>query len=320
MIQMKINVYDFDDTIYDGDSTLDFFKFCLLRKKKTVLLVPVIIIYFIRYKMRTIEKEVFKEKFYSFLTNIDDVDALVALFWQANEKKIKNWYYDKRQDSDVVITASPLFLVKPMCDILGIKIIASLVDKNTGKLGSKNCHGAEKVVRFTAEYPTAIIEKFYSDSFADAPLASIAKQSYFVNKDKIVKWDEYVYKETLLEVFTDKKFIKFLLVGVINVAKGILFSYLFSMFIPVNVAFVVGYIASVTLSYVLVSYIVFKDKLSVSKYIKFMISYIPNFLIQLIFVVVLYNMLGLYELIVYAISAIIATPITYLALKYFAFK
>ena len=26
---MKVNIYDFDGTIYDGDSTLDFYMFCL---------------------------------------------------------------------------------------------------------------------------------------------------------------------------------------------------------------------------------------------------------------------------------------------------
>ena len=33
---MKLSVYDFDGTIYDGDSTLDFIKF-LIKKKKSIL-------------------------------------------------------------------------------------------------------------------------------------------------------------------------------------------------------------------------------------------------------------------------------------------
>lgn len=33
--QMKeVNLYDFDNTIYDGESTVDFFLFCLKKKKK----------------------------------------------------------------------------------------------------------------------------------------------------------------------------------------------------------------------------------------------------------------------------------------------
>ena len=29
---MKINMYDFDDTIYNGDSTIDFIKYCYKHK------------------------------------------------------------------------------------------------------------------------------------------------------------------------------------------------------------------------------------------------------------------------------------------------
>ena len=31
-------VYDFDETIYDGDSTVDFYKYCVKRKPSLLLL------------------------------------------------------------------------------------------------------------------------------------------------------------------------------------------------------------------------------------------------------------------------------------------
>ena len=36
-----INVYDFDKTIYDGDSSIDFYKYCLKNNKKVLLQLPV---------------------------------------------------------------------------------------------------------------------------------------------------------------------------------------------------------------------------------------------------------------------------------------
>ena len=33
-----MNVYDFDKTIYDGDSTAAFIKYCIKRYKKTLLM------------------------------------------------------------------------------------------------------------------------------------------------------------------------------------------------------------------------------------------------------------------------------------------
>ena len=37
---MRIDVYDFDGTIYDGDSTFDFVLFCLRRHPVIVLSLP----------------------------------------------------------------------------------------------------------------------------------------------------------------------------------------------------------------------------------------------------------------------------------------
>ena len=317
---MKMNVYDFDDTIYDGDSTLEFFKFCLFRKKRIILLTPIIVIYFLKYKLGIICKDAFKERFYSFLIKIENIDEMVELFWKRNHIKIKKWYLEQKQEFDVIVTASPLFLVEPICDLLGVNVIASMVDKNNGKLISKNCFGDEKVIRFLDEYPNVIIKEFYSDSITDLPLAKLALKSYFVNKNEVILWEDYVPKGSFKDIFLDKQFIKFLFVGVINVLKGVLFSYVFSRFLSVNIAFIVGYASSLTVSYFLNSFIVFKDKLSFDKYVKFVISYIPNFVIQLSSVQFFYHMLSLNELITYALAAVIATPITFLFLKFFAFK
>lgn len=37
MAKSYVNVYDFDGTIYDGDSTIDFYKFCLKKYKNMLV-------------------------------------------------------------------------------------------------------------------------------------------------------------------------------------------------------------------------------------------------------------------------------------------
>ena len=57
-----MNVYDFDNTIYDGESALDFFWYCL--KKKPVLLKVLFPILFdlIKYKSCRMSEEEFKNR------------------------------------------------------------------------------------------------------------------------------------------------------------------------------------------------------------------------------------------------------------------
>ena len=60
----RINLFDFDETIYDGDSTVDFFKFIFKKKPITILWLFVMLIFVILYGIRVISKTAMKQVFY----------------------------------------------------------------------------------------------------------------------------------------------------------------------------------------------------------------------------------------------------------------
>jgi len=180
-----INSYDFDKTIYDGDATIDFYLYCLKHKKTIILLLPVQILGAILYKLKIKEKEYFKEKFFSFLKKVPNIDLYVENFWKENKSKIKDWYIKQKENTDVIISASPEFLLKPITNELNVNLIATLVDKKTGKFLSYNCYGKEKVKRYKQEYKNKKINKFYSDSLSDLPMMKIAKKAYLVKGNNI---------------------------------------------------------------------------------------------------------------------------------------
>ena len=122
------------------------------------------------------------------------------------------------------------------------------------------------------------------------------------------------------EVFFSKQFIMFVFIGIINTFNGVIFSYIYSSFLNENVAFIFGYISGLVISYILNSYVTFKEKLEFNKFIKFAVSYIPNFIIQNIVVFIVFNMMGLHKLIAYGLAAVIGVPITFVFMKFFAFK
>ncbi len=185
-----MNVYDFDKTIYDGDSTADFIFWCCRRKPTLGVKFLSGAVAFGGYLIKQCDKTYFKEKLYKFLGAIPDIDGWVKEFWEENQENIKAWYLVQQKENDVIISASPYFLLKPICDKLGIKyLLASNVDKDTGMYLGVNCHGEEKVRRFKKEFDEEI-DEFYSDSFSDAPLANISKKAFLVDGDKIIPWEE----------------------------------------------------------------------------------------------------------------------------------
>ena len=189
--KMVINVYDFDKTIYDGDSTIDFYFFCISKNPALVFLVPLTIFYFVLYKLRIIKKLKFKEKFFVlFLKYIQDIDILIEMFWKKNIIKIKQWFINDNLKNKIIISASPEFLLHHIInDINVIDIIASKVDKKTGKFESFNCYGEEKINRLNEKYSNYIIDNFFSDSLSDIYLAKIANNSFLVKKNRLEKWN-----------------------------------------------------------------------------------------------------------------------------------
>lgn len=125
--------------------------------------------------------------------------------------------------------------------------------------------------------------------------------------------------EKLKQMFFNRQFMCFLIIGCINSLSGIVFSWIYSAIMGPIIAFIPGYISGIIVSYILNSIVTFKEKLSIEKLLKFAISTIPNFLIQFITVLIIVNGLGFHKLAAYAIAAIIGVPVTFVILKLFVF-
>lgn len=187
-VRQYMNVYDFDGTIYRGDSTIDFFLYVCKHNRAVLRYLPKQTWGFILYGFKQIDKTKLKEYFFSFLPAIN-TEKLVEAFWEQNQSKIFGWYRNRHQPDDIVISASPEFLLRPICQRLGISsLIASAVDPETGVFTGENCHGQEKLRRLEAEYKITQIDSFFSDSRSDLPLAKIAKKAFLVEKGVIQAW------------------------------------------------------------------------------------------------------------------------------------
>lgn len=183
-----MNVYDFDGTIYNGDSSVDFFLYALRKRPVVLRCLPAQLWGFALYALKKIGKTELKEYYFRFLSAIE-AETLAESFWDENEGRIFDWYLRQRQEDDMVISASPEFLLRPICRRLGIsRLIASRVDAHSGAFAGENCHDVEKPRRLAEEYGLTKVEAFYSDSLSDLPMAQIAERAYLVEKGKVKEW------------------------------------------------------------------------------------------------------------------------------------
>jgi len=188
---MTADLYDFDGTVFDGESGTEFFLFCLKRHPKLIKYLLRQTIAALKYFFEKEKKlDVFKTEFYSFLSAID-AQKESELFWEKNAHRMNPWFRPKESDVPVVIcSASPLFQIKPICDRLGVSlVIATDLDEKTGKMRDINCKGEGKLEYIKKYAPDYTFRDVYTDSIEhDAPILSLAtRDKYHVVNGKLNK-------------------------------------------------------------------------------------------------------------------------------------
>lgn len=117
------------------------------------------------------------------------------------------------------------------------------------------------------------------------------------------------------------EFIRFVMIGVVNVISNTLLSSVYAVWLQDNLAFICGYGSSLGLSYLLNSKFTFHgEAICWSRFVRFAVSYVPNFVIQNVIVIIFMNIFGLHRIIVYGLAAVIGVPVTFVCVKFFAFK
>lgn len=115
-----------------------------------------------------------------------------------------------------------------------------------------------------------------------------------------------------------KEFLRYTVVGCINTLIYYI-SYLVFMNIfnfSYRISFVAGYVISIIFSYFLNTYFTYKEKPSLKKFLIFPLTYIPNFIIQYIGMMLLVDHFNMNRKLAPIITAIVSTPITFFVMRY----
>ena len=188
MTKLVVDLYDFDKTIYAGDSSIDFYLFAVKSDTRLLRFLPKQLFHFVLYALRLEPKKIFKGNFFAFIKGIDDFDGMVASFWKVHRKKIYDWF-PVNERPFVIVSASPSLILDHIANELGAyKLIATNIDAKTGKLIGENCYGAEKVRMINTALKDAIFRQAYSDSISDAPMLGLAEDGFLVKNNKFKKF------------------------------------------------------------------------------------------------------------------------------------
>lgn len=185
-----MRVLDFDNTVYDGESVVDFYLFSLRYNPVVIKYIFIVFYNALKYKLGKTTTEslerVIKNHAENYLRALPDIDRIVYAFWDKNMKKIKPWYTP--QKDDVIFTASFNIIMDEAFKRLGLeKSVCSVFDMQTMRAVYINFSG-NKLKKFREKFGAdAVADEFYTDSIFDTPMLEIARKAYVVKKNKITR-------------------------------------------------------------------------------------------------------------------------------------
>ena len=198
-VDAPLVVFDFDHTLYDGDSGSHLFKWLiardLWRKALALLIAPVFapMIAFMPTRRRGISAFVWVGTLG--MRTVADFDAATDRYVAAHTDVIKQRLlpialdvlraHRDAGDRVVVATGAPPELARAILAFVAhedLPVIGTLVGPKYGAIGAlRHCHHHMKVTMIRDAGFTAPVEKAYSDSSADLPLLQAALHPVVVN-------------------------------------------------------------------------------------------------------------------------------------------
>lgn len=192
--KQKLVVFDFDGTIYQGDSFLDFCWYYYKKKPWRVWFLVFQIFGYGLWKLKFLSATKFKSLFIQYVLwdSDEEIERLSSGFWHNNHRfnlkvidQLNNFKYEGHLV--VVASASPALFIQQACFKLGADAVlgTELVAQGRRHIIQINCRGDEKLNRIDFQFPDCQIVAAFSDNLDDLPLLEKAEAGFWVKKGEI---------------------------------------------------------------------------------------------------------------------------------------
>jgi len=193
-MQKNLALFDFDGTITEKDTFLEFIRFYKGANSfitGLIVLSPILLL----YKIRIIKNWKAKEKVFTYFFKNEPFKEFSRKSTEFSIKTIPEiikpeavkaiMQHLEKGDKVIVISASFENWLADWCRSMKLELIGSKIEVRdgfvTGKIEGRNCHGIEKVIRLKQYIDLSQFSEIYAygDSKGDLPLLELANHRFY---------------------------------------------------------------------------------------------------------------------------------------------
>lgn len=184
-----MKAFDFDNTLYHGESSIDFAVYMIRKNKRIILWLPRIFWNLAKYKLCLVSRDKMEILINRFLRScFTDKNTLLRDtedFWSRNKKKLDRKMVGRIKKDDMIITAGPSFLFEAIKTELGTEnMICSEIDLDNKCVRYLN-FSDNKARRFRELFSRRRIDCFFTDSYNDKAMMDISDRVFLVSKGRL---------------------------------------------------------------------------------------------------------------------------------------
>lgn len=224
--------------------------------------------------------------------------VFIREFWEKHKKKLR-----PIPEGATIVSIFPYDIIAPVCKAHRVIALRGYEKEYNSK--------AELLLDNIADPG---INTYYYGNTIDDSLISISETVIAPTGEIFTR-----HKKTFKRMFFVREFLMYAMIGGINTLCGVVCAYFFSWILPPMLAFVIGYVIFLILSYILNTKLTFRQSFGFIKFFKFCVAYLPSFVIQFLLAGVLISAFGHARFIVYVLTVAAGIPVTFMVMRVFAF-
>jgi putative flippase GtrA len=289
---------DFGGYIYKGNLVKDLYLMTLKQNKKLIKHLGTMLKEHFLFILGRRGKSRLSLRMFDCLCAHKERDVFIREFWEKHKKKLR-----PIPEGATIISIFPYDIIAPVC--AGHRVIA---------LEDLKKEYNTKAELLLDKIPNPDIKTYYYGNTIDDSLISISETVITPTGEVFVR-----HKKSFKRMFFVREFLMYAMIGGINTLCGVVCAYTFSLILPPMVAFVIGYVIFLVLSYILNTKLTFRQSFGLVKFFKFCVAYLPSFVIQFLLAGVLISAFGHARFIVYVLTVVAGIPATFIVMRVYSF-